>query len=190
MTTERILKEAEIEPTVVSYHLLSITVVLAITVFGIPLLIIVLPLCAWYFRRHYERLRVVLTARELKVARGIFFREEKSIPLEKITDLAVYDGPIMRHMNLKGIRVETAGQTSPGGALVRIVGIRDTDAFRDAVLNQRDRITDHDHGATPTTPAPPAASSGDGRTSSNGEMLTALHEIRDVLKRIEDKVGR
>lgn len=187
MAKERVLREVEIEPSVVNYHLLSITAVCVITVVGIPLLLIALPLASWYFKRYYARLRVVLTARELKVARGILFREEKSVPLEKITDLAVYDGPIMRRMQLKGIRVETAGQASGPGALVRIVGIRDTDGFRDAVLNQRDRITDREEEAAAMTGR--AAASNMPAAIADGEVLTALREIRDVLQRIEQKIG-
>jgi len=101
-----------------------------------------LPFVWLYYRRYFETLEVVLTTRELQVSRGLLVREEKSIPLEKITDLALFQGPLMRHLGLKGLRVETAGQSGDGSALVRLVGIRDVEDFRDAALDQRDKVTE------------------------------------------------
>jgi putative membrane protein len=189
MRKERMLREAEFTPNVVRYHVLASVAVLALTVVGIPLILIVAPIVYLYYSRYYARLRVRLTARELKVTRGIMMVEEKSIPLEKITDLAVYQGPVMRALDLKGIKVETAGQTSQGSALVSIVGIVDTDGFRDMVLEQRDRIADRDEGP-PSVTGEPAQLTGAPAPASDPALLATLTEIRDVLQRIESAVSR
>jgi len=130
----KVLREAGIAPNAVRYHLL-----------GWAMLVVTLPLLpfVWlYYRRYFETLEVVLTSRELQVSRGLLVREEKSIPLEKITDLALFQGPLMRRLGLKGLRVETAGQSGDGSALVRLIGIQDVDDFRDAALDQRDKVTE------------------------------------------------
>lgn len=124
---------------------------------------------------------MVLTNRDLKIYRGVWVREEKSIPLEKITDLRVFQGPIMRHFEVTGLAVETAGQTS-AGALATVYGIVDTEWFRDRVLEQRDRIADLDDSELTSTPAQPAA-------AHDARMLTTLTEIRDALQRIEKRLG-
>lgn len=180
MTTsrERVLKEASVAENAVRYKVLETALGLTVSIIGIPLLLIGVPLAQWYWSRYYAHLRVRLTTRDLEVHRGILVQEDKSIPLEKITDLAVFQGPIMRRMGLKGIKVETAGQSTAAGALVSIIGIDDTDDFRDRVLAQRDRITDRDDGGQAAS-APQTVS---GETSAE---LAALLEIRDVLKRIE-----
>jgi putative membrane protein len=184
MSKERILKEATFSPKAVTYHVVPLVVFMCIIIVGIPLAIIIGPLLAWYWDAYYRRLRVILTSRDLKVHRGILNREEKSIPLEKITDLAVYQGPIMRYFNVKGIRVETAGQSTGPGALVTIIGIEDTDGFRDMVLSQRDRIADSDDSAaTSSASVAPAAAI---KAGADGEMLQTLHEMRDSLQRIEE----
>jgi putative membrane protein len=188
MRKERVLREAEFTPNVVRYHVLASIAALALTIVGIPLILIVAPLVYWYYSRYYARLRVRLTSRELKVTRGILVVEEKSIPLEKITDLAVYQGPVMRAMDLKGIKVETAGQTSQGTALVSIVGIVDTDGFRDLVLEQRDRIADRDDG--PPAPGDVAPAAQPAPAAGDPAMLSTLTEIRDLLQRIETAVSR
>ncbi len=168
-----ILKEAEIMPEVIRYHLCGLIVLSVLTVVGIPLLIITLPLTNYLLKRYYAGLEIVLTRRDLKVRRGILNIEEKSIPLEKITDLATYQGWIMRQFGIKGLRVETAGQSSEG-ALVTVVGVRDINEFRDTVLNQRDRISDDDSEPT-SSPA----------STEQADSTALLTDIRDSLKRIE-----
>jgi len=201
---ERILKEASLDPSVVRYHAGSAAAGLVASIVGIVLLPIAIPLTMWYWRLYYDRLSVVLTSRDLKVRRGILNTEEKSIPLEKITDLAVYQGPVMRYFGLKGIRIETAGQSSAGGALVSVVGIEDTDVFRDLVLRQRDRVHDMNEEDTPAR-RPPAGElgaatepvrSGSGALhvgageAGDAEGLAMLRDIRDTLGRIETALRR
>lgn len=177
-----VLQQAAIKPEVIRYHLWGLAILLTLTVAGILLMPIALPLALFMMRRYYERLEIVLTRRDLKVRRGIWNIEEKSVPLEKITDLALYQGPLMRLFDIKGMRVETAGQSSQG-ALVSIVGIENVDAFRDAVLDQRDRISDwQEDEASSAGPESPA-------TAGTGEALTVLGEIRDSLQRIESRLA-
>jgi len=187
MTKERILKEASFSPKAITYHVVPFVVLMCIIIVGIPLALVVGPILYWYYTAYYRRLRVILTSRDLKVHRGVLNREEKTIPLEKITDLAVYQGPIMRFLDIKGIRIETAGQTSQGGALVSVIGIENTDDFRDRVLNQRDRITESDDESSPESTAPGGeiAATTPGGTSVNGEMLQTMRDMRDALQRIE-----
>ena len=190
MARERVLKEATIAENAARYKVLEIIVVLGASIVGIPFLLIGVPLSAWYWKRYYQHLRVTLTTRDLEVHRGIMVQEDKSIPLEKITDLAVFQGPIMRRMGLKGIRVETAGQSSTTGSLVSIIGLEDTDDFRDRVLAQRDRIADHDDDQQ-VVPAKLASSGSSASAGPHGTSaeLAALLEIRDVLRRIDSHLA-
>lgn len=186
---ERVLREAELQDAAPRYQVVQAALAMAGTVVGIPLLPLGIPLVKWYYGRYYANLRVVLTNRDLKVHRGILNREEKSIPLEKITDLRVYQGPLMRYMGLKGLAVETAGQTSQGGALVTVVGIEDTEGFRDAALNQRDRVSESD--AEEGAAAVRGVDGGSGAedvAEVQAAMLETLGEIRDSLKRVEERL--
>ncbi len=53
-----------------------------------------------------------LSRKNLHVVRGILIRQEKTVPLDKITDMAMFHGPIMRHFELRGLSVETADSSS------------------------------------------------------------------------------
>lgn len=176
---QRVLLAPKISEDAVRYHVLSVIVICVVTIVGILALPLAIPLSRMYYRRYFGRLKVVLTARDLQIDRGIWVREEKRIPLEKITDLATFQGPVMRHMGLRGLRVETAGQSGASQeALVRIIGLEDTDGFRERVLNQRDRIADRDD--EPSVKHEPAS-------AESGREQT-LAEIRDCLLRIEKKL--
>ncbi len=89
-----------------------------------------------------------LSRKNLHVVRGIPIRQEKTVPLDKFTDMAMFHGPIMRHFGLRGLSVETAGR-SDFGSLIKLIGIEGTEDFRTAVLAQHERIGGSD-GASST----------------------------------------
>ena len=178
---EPILREATFNPRVRTYWLLSGALILMTTIVGIPLLVFWFPLGYALTGRYLERLRCVLTEKNLHVARGVLVRQEKTVPLDKITDLAMSHGPIMRHLGLRGLSVETAGQSGTG-SLIKLVGIEGTEEFRAAVLAQRERVGAS--GGAASGPSPAAAPAGEAAAES-GKLLA---EIRDALLRIEKRL--
>ena len=181
MTEPTPLRTAEFDPRIKTYWLLTAILLCVVTIIGIPFLLVVIPLCLIFMDRYLDAMSCVLTDRQLEIKKGILNKTESTIPLEKITDLQMYQGPIMRALGLQGFRVETAGQTSgaAGGGLVNMVGIVDTRGFREAVLAQRD-------GRDDDKPARTAASTG--RPAASDEHLSVLRDIRESLARIEDKL--
>ena len=171
---ERILREATFNPKVRTYWLLSGALILTVSVVGIPLLLLWFPVGQAITARYLARLRCVLTEKNLHVARGILIRQEKTVPLDKITDLGMSHGPIMRHLGLRALSVETAGQ-SGDGSLIKLVGIEATEDFRVAVLAQRERI---------------AGSASSPSSAGTAEELSVLTEIRDAVVRIERRLDR
>lgn len=121
VSRERILREADFHPRAVTYRVWGAVIPMVATIVLIPLIPFIVPFVIWYQRRHYARLRVILTTRDLKIYRGVWVREEKTIPLEKITDLRVFQGPLMRYFNVTGLAVETAGQTTGGAFLAPVL---------------------------------------------------------------------
>ena len=186
MPEHPVLHAAEFDPKVKQYWMISSVVVCLVTVIGIPLIPIVLIVGRTLIQKYLDRLACTLTSRTLEVRKGILNRVESTIPLEKITDLQMFQGPIMRHFGLHGFKVETAGQTTTAGALLSIVGIVDAPAFRRAVLDQRDRLSEREPGGE-------AAGGGRGATGDDGSVADPastelLTEIRDALLRIERRL--
>ena len=177
MAEERILWDAEFNERVTVYWLLNGAILLTVTCFGIVLLPIWFLVGGAVTRRYLQTYRCTLTNRSLKVARGWLVRTEKTVPLDRITDLGLVQGPIMRLFDIEALSVETAGQSAQG-ALVQLAGIKDGRKFRDAVLDQRDLVVgseeDRARHATSSTPA-----------AADASQTELLLDIRDTLKRIE-----
>lgn len=185
MSEPTILLDAEFDPKVKSYWVWAPVMLFTVFIVTIPIAIIYAIIASIFTGRYLANLHCTLTERTLDIKKGVWNKKESTIPLEKITDLQLFQGPIMRHFGLYGFKVETAGQTSePGGALVNLIGIVDTKGFRKAVLDQRDRMHSGagSVSAIPSTRVP-ATVIGDPQTA---QLLT---EIRDSLQRIEQSVA-
>ncbi len=182
MRQDVILRQAEFD-SAVKYFVLSIGIGLGCTIVLIPLLVIILPIVYIVKTIEYKHIECSLLERSLRVRKGVFNKIEKTIPLDKITDLGVNQGPIMRFCGVEAIAVETAGQSGMGGALVNLVGVRNAKDFRDAVLDRREELAE---GKSSTSSAPVPASSPESQDAS----VELIREIRDTLSRIESKLER
>jgi putative membrane protein len=182
MNEEHVIWDAEFNDRVTQYWLLSGALVLVCTVAGIVLLPIWFIVGLAVTRQYLKGFRCTLTNRSLKVAKGVFVRVEKTVPLDRITDVGLVQGPVMRMFDIEALSIETAGQSSQG-SLVQLAGIKDGRKFRDAVLKQRELVV----GSAEDRPAAavaagPVVASGDG-------SVAVLESIRDTLLRIERQLG-
>lgn len=136
---EKPLLTAAFDPKVKTYWLIFALLLGTLTVVGIVLLPVVVIVIWQVSQRVLDAMSAELFTRKLVVKRGIFFRVEKSIPLEKITDVGLTQGPLMRALGLYRLDFETAGQ-SGSGALVSLLGVVDAQGFREQILIQKDRL--------------------------------------------------
>ncbi len=176
MTSSRdvVLREAEFDRRVMAYGRLAVTLLLFITVVGIPLIPFWLIWSVSYLPRAYDRFSARLTPTSLELTRGVYFRTDSTIPLDRITDVRLHDDPIMRLYGIQGLKVETAGQSATTSSEGSLIGVVDAPVFRDAVLSQREALQE----GSPTTSAVLSAQ------HSDTELLV---EIRDLLKSIDSK---
>lgn len=183
MRKETILQAAQFDSKLPKYWMANALIVMTVTIVFIPLIPIWL-IFGWNLhKKQYERLECHLTDRSLNIRKGLIFRVEKNIPLDKIQDVGLREGPLLRWLGLASLVVETAGQSSPqGGSDAQLVGVVDAPRFRDAVLDQRDAVVANLRGAAPASApdAPPAAALD----------TQLLREIRDSLQRIEGRLER
>lgn len=172
MREEKVLTRAVFDEKLPVYWMVSALFLLLVTFIGIPLIPIWFLLGRAFHRKQFENMECDLTERSLNIRRGVLFRVEKNIPLDKIQDVSMKEGPILRRLGLSALVVETAGQSSPqGSGDATLTGVVDAPTFRDAILNQRDHIV-ASGGGPPLAPGGPVSDD-------------VLVEIRDTLKRIE-----
>ena len=169
--------QAEFGDRYMPYGRWLVTLWLVVSVAGI----LVIPLwwlfSLWYCPEYMRRVSARLATNALEIRKGVFTRAEPTIPLNRITDVRLHDGPLMRRYNLRGLKVETAGQGGgPGASESNLIGVVDAVQFRDAILRRRQQVL----GAETTTPSP-------AQGSTPSDVTALLTEIRDILVRIEGK---
>ena len=181
MPDEKIILHAKFDEKLKTYWFLNAIIIMLFSFIGVPLIPFwLLGLGQYLCRRRYENTKAELTERSLHLRSGYLVRVEKHVPLDKIQDLALREGPVLRALGLSAIGVETAGSSGQGGPDAALVGLVDAVAFRDAVLEQRERMVRGEPGAAAPQASAPA---GD-------ETAALLLEIRDALLRIEQRLAK
>jgi len=172
MTESKVIQKAAFSPKIKTYILFLVAFFLTISIIGIPLLLIwFLGMGRYLSNRYFENLHCVLTERQLIFSKGAFFKVEKTIPLENIQDLTFLQNPILNLLELKVLKIETAGGSNPHGSDMKLIGITEADAFKKKVLNQRERNI-HQPSKEKTQLEDP-------------ETIALLREMRDLLKEIK-----
>ena len=99
----------------------------------------------WLPRRQAHALSYRLEGTTLRIDQGVYFLKRKAIPLDRVTDIVLTQGPIMRWCNIWRLDIQTAGsgQQQAEGYLYALT---DPQTVRDPRLNSRDqsvRPTNH-----------------------------------------------
>ncbi|MFV7785009.1 PH domain-containing protein [Shewanella marisflavi] len=171
---ENTLLEARFSPKLGLYWLTSGAVLLGVTVVGIPLLLLWFPLGLLVTNRYIANMSAELTTKKLIVRKGILTRTENTVPLDKITDMAMIQGPLMRLFGIHKLTIETAGQ-SGAGALISLTGVEEVAEFRAAVMAQKSALSESQ--IRPEAKADLAT-----------QTLACLQSISETLVRIEARL--
>jgi len=177
MGKAQILRKAEFNSKLRTYLVLYGLFVLLSSVIGILAIPFwILGIGSWYSRRYFNHIECELTSRALRFKKGILFQVEKTIPLDKIQDLTFKEGPLLRKLGLSILQIETAGQSGNNTADMQLIGIVDAADFRQAVIEQRDEITE----SKSTTRA------NDTTSTTDNNILDLLDKIHKQLQSIDE----
>ena len=162
-------------PKLKIYYFLYGALTLAITVVGILALPIWAFAGSWWSKRYYDNLKMQVTDRSVVVGKGVFFKRELTIPLDKIQDISISEGPLLSTFGLLGLRIETAGQrnATTGKSEADLVGVENAREVRDMIIARRDKL---------------AMSENKGAAPIDASTISVLTDIRDSLQRIEAKL--
>ncbi|MDA0195365.1 MAG: PH domain-containing protein [Bacteroidetes bacterium] len=115
-----------------------------------------------------------MTNRHLEFKKGVLFKVEKTISLENIQDLTFTENPLLKYLDLRILKIETAGQSNTHGSDMQLIGIVDSLDFKESVLNQREMLRNEKGGNQLIE-------------TSNDEIASILREIKEVLIDIKNK---
>lgn len=171
-----IIQQADFNPKIRTYLLSYGALVLTISIIGLPLLPFwLLGIGQLVSRRFYENLYCTLTEQHLEFKKGAVFKVEKTIPLENIQDLTFVDNPFLSFFDLRMLKIETAGQSNPQGSDMQLIGIMNTQEFKEQVLHQRDRLKRK------------GSDDGNQANTKEDQMIGLLQDIKDILLDMKTK---
>jgi membrane protein YdbS with pleckstrin-like domain len=88
----------------------------------------------WWPERFVESVEYRLDPHTLFVNQGVFFRAHKAIPVARITDVVLYQGPLLRRaFDTWLLRIQTAG-TSHAFGEATLMCLTDPEGARAAIL--------------------------------------------------------
>ncbi|RXE57283.1 hypothetical protein ABH15_04050 [Methanoculleus taiwanensis] len=150
----------------------SLPAVLAV---GVPLAAALAFIAVW-IPLYYESVVYRLTPDEISWKRGVWFRQTGIVPYNRITNVDITQGPLMRYLGFSSLRVQTAGYSAQARAEIHLNGIEDAEDLRETIMGF-------------VRGAPPVATEGQPEqpaTTGDDAVLAELQAIRRLLeKRVE-----
>ena len=160
-------------PWLVPAILAAPVVVAAVT--GVPILAGVLFTLYW-IPLYYRSISYRLTVTEITWQRGVWFRQTGIVPYNRITNVDIAQGPLMRFFSFSALRVQTAGYSAQARAEIVLNGIEDAGDLQEKIMGFVRRGGPVAVEGEPE--APPAAADA------------ALEELRAIRRLLEDRVER
>ena len=124
------------------YFQIIMILLLGIWYFGIGIIIAIihaLTLGPWLSKKQANALTYWLEGNTLRADSGVFFLKRKAIPLDRITDIVMAQGPVQKRFGIWELRIQTAGtgQARPEASLY---GLTEPEQIRDLLIKERDRV--------------------------------------------------
>ena len=117
-------------------------------------------------------------------SQGFLWRREVNVAYRRIQDIHLTSGLVQRWLGLATVGIQTAaGSATPE---VTIEGVLEAEALRDFLYTKMRGVRDGSHTAREVTRQPDMA----GGAASEHEALALLSDIRDSLRRLEERLGK
>jgi len=152
-------------------------IIAALTLPAFPITLLVLYI-------QYRTLRYRFDEEGVWRREGLLWRREVNVAYRRIQDIHLTNGLIQRWLGLATVSIQTAAGSAT--AEVTIEGVLEAEALRDFLYTKMRGVRDGQPGTTIRTPIHADAAPGD---ATGDEALALLTDIRDSLRRLEDRLG-
>ena len=131
--------------------------------------------CIWA-PLYYKSVVYHLNDTEMTWKRGVFFRKTGIVPYNRITNVDIVQGPVMRLFGISHLKIETAGGgASKSSAEIQLEGISDPEPLRQLIMN-------FVRGQKPA-----AAATGTEYKSQNADLQALLEEVAAIRRLLEER---
>ena len=136
---------------------------------------------------YYESMFYELHGDELRWRRGVWFRTTGIVPYNRITNLDLKQGPLMRWLNISTISIQTAGYSGQAVPEIRIEAIEHAEELRELLRNAvRSCSSAGDGTGTGSAPTVVAAEP----VANTGTSLLILDELKKIRALLEQQQKR
>jgi len=148
---------------------------------GIVALIVVFLI---WTKLYYESMWYVLREDEMSWKRGVWFRKTGIVPYNRITNLDIRQGPVMRALGISTLSIQTAGYSGQAVPEIRIEAIVHAEELRELIRTMVRGHTGMGGDGTGTGAAAGAGMQAPASTlrSTDLQMLEELKKIRALLE--------
>ena len=95
-------------------------------------------LIAVWIPAFYKSLVYVINSDCIRMAKGVFWKKNITVPFTKITNIDVTQGPLQRAFNIGTVKIQTAGAGGAQGARPELVlvGVRDLQGLKETIMER------------------------------------------------------
>jgi membrane protein YdbS with pleckstrin-like domain len=126
---------------------------------------------------YYESMSYELRDDEINWKRGVWFRSTGIVPYNRITNLDVRQGPLMRMLKISSLSIQTAGYSGQAVPEIQIEAIEYAEELRELIRSQVRGSSMRDDGTGSAKPVP--ALTG---TTTDQQILSEVKQIRSLLE--------
>ncbi|AGB02222.1 PH domain-containing protein [Methanoregula formicica] len=145
------------------------------------LLLIAVLFIVWT-RLYYTTMEYELHEDELRWRRGVWFRTTGIVPYNRITNLDLRQGPVMRWLRISTISIQTAGYSGQAVPEIRIEAIEQAEELREILRRYVRACSARSDGTGTGASVPPVAESPVATTGTSILILDELKKIRQLLE--------
>ena len=145
-----------------------------VTVAVAVLIVVVLALFLVWTLLYYASMEYELRDDELSWRRGVWFRRTGIVPYNRVTNIDIRQGPVMRALGISNLAIQTAGYSGQMTAEIVLEAMEHAEDLRTTLRAQvRGAAGGDGTGSGPSTPAP---------ADTDVQILDELRRIRALLE--------
>jgi hypothetical protein len=126
---------------------------------------------------YYDSMSYELREDEINWKRGVWFRTTGIVPYNRIVNLDLRQGPLMRFLGISTLAIQTAGYSGQAVPEIKIEGIEHAEELRELIRSHVRGSVSHDDGTGSAKPL-----SFPSGVSVHQQMLAELKQIRSLLE--------
>jgi membrane protein YdbS with pleckstrin-like domain len=126
---------------------------------------------------YYDSMSYELREDEINWKRGVWFQTTGIVPYNRIVNLDLRQGPLMRFLGISTLAIQTAGYSGQAVPEIKIEGIGHAEELRELIRSHVRGSISHDDGTGSAKPL-----SSPSGVSVHQQMLVELQQIRSLLE--------